>query len=115
MSSVTRGFCPAGATTRGPVLSAGKAPTCEPGNRRPSKSPTQFRRRLRDAVIIGNAAQARPGLITRILDRLQVFEDAFFRRCDRPDVEWRRGGHAIASSAGMVELLADLSIEGGAL
>ena len=53
----------------------------EPARRRGlRRSPSQFRRRLCRAVITGNAAQARPGLITRTLDRLQAFDGAFLRR-----------------------------------
>jgi hypothetical protein len=46
----------------------------------PRRSASQFRRWLYGAVITGNAAQAGPGLITRTLDRLQAFDDAFLRR-----------------------------------
>jgi hypothetical protein len=83
MRRMTRGFCPAGARTRSLRLSATEVSSWEPGNRRRPKSPVQFRRRLCRAVIIGNAVQARTGLITGTLDRFKAFEAAFLRRCER--------------------------------
>jgi hypothetical protein len=63
------------------------------------ESPIQFQRRLYRTVINGNAAQAGTRLITRILDRLQVVEGAFFGHCDRPDVQWWRTRPRLAVSS----------------
>ena len=59
----------------------------EPARRRGlRRSPIQFRRRVCHAIITGKAAQARPGLITRTLDRLQAFDGAFLRHLEEQQI-----------------------------